>query len=67
MKQVMTGWQWHQLDHTQIVCTSLQTDSHASISSPGSYKNSENSLAAGFHPESRWGAYDTIKGVLHYA
>jgi len=19
-------WQWHQLDHTQIICTSLQTD-----------------------------------------
>jgi len=24
-KQVMMGWQWHQLDHMQIVCTSLQT------------------------------------------
>jgi len=23
-------WQWHQLDHMQIVCTSLQTDNHAS-------------------------------------
>jgi len=22
-------WQWHQLDHTQV-CTSLQTDNHAS-------------------------------------
>jgi len=21
-------WQWHQLDHTQTICTSLQTDSH---------------------------------------
>ena len=30
MKQKMTGWQCHQLDHTQIICTSLQTDSHAS-------------------------------------
>jgi len=20
------GWQWHQLDHVQIICTSLQTD-----------------------------------------
>ena len=27
------GWQWHQLDHTQIICTSLQTDNHASTSS----------------------------------
>jgi len=31
MKQEMTGWQWHQLDHMQIICTSLQTDNHASI------------------------------------
>jgi len=23
------GWLWHQLDHMQIVCTSLQTDNHA--------------------------------------
>jgi len=33
MKQEMTGWQWHQLDHMQIICTSLQTDNHASTSS----------------------------------
>jgi len=33
MKQQMTGWQCHQLDHMQIICTSLQTDNHASISS----------------------------------
>ena len=32
MKQEMMGWQWHQLDHMQIMCTSLQTDSHASTS-----------------------------------
>ena len=25
-------WQWHQLDHMQIICTSLQTDNDASIS-----------------------------------
>jgi len=30
MKQKMMGWQWHQLDHMQIICTSLQTDNHAS-------------------------------------
>jgi len=24
------GWQWHQLDHMQIICTLLQTDNHAS-------------------------------------
>ena len=26
-------WQWHQLDHMQIICTWLQTDNHASTSS----------------------------------
>jgi len=29
----MMGWQCHQLDHTQIICTSLPTDNHASTSS----------------------------------
>jgi len=24
------GWQWHQLDHMQIICTSLQRDIHRS-------------------------------------
>ena len=33
MKQEMTKCQWHQLDHMQIICTSLQTDNHASTSS----------------------------------
>jgi len=28
MKQEMVG-QWHQLDHMQIICGSLQTDNHA--------------------------------------
>jgi len=32
-KQQMMGRRWHQLDHTQINCTSLQTDNHASTSS----------------------------------
>jgi len=26
-------WQWHQLDHMQLICTSLQTDNHASTTS----------------------------------
>jgi len=33
MKQETMGWQWHQLDHMQITCTSLQTDNRASNSS----------------------------------
>ena len=32
MKQDIMGWQWRQLDHMQIICTSLQTDKHASTS-----------------------------------
>jgi len=35
LEQEMMGWQWHQLDHMQIVCISLQTDNHASISALG--------------------------------
>ena len=27
------GVQWHQLDHMQVICISLQTDYHASTSS----------------------------------
>jgi len=33
MKTEMMGWHGHQLDHMQIICTSLQTDDHASSSS----------------------------------
>jgi len=29
----MMAWQWHQLDHIEIICTSLQTDNHTSTSS----------------------------------
>jgi len=29
----MVGWLWHQLDHMQIICTSTQTNNHASTSS----------------------------------
>jgi len=27
------GWQWHQPDRMQIICTLVQTDNHASTSS----------------------------------
>jgi len=35
-----TTWvsQWHQLGHMQIICTSLQTDNHASTSSLSFYR-----------------------------
>ena len=28
LEQQMVGWQCHQLDHMQTICTSLQTDHH---------------------------------------
>jgi len=31
LEQEMMGWQWHQLDHMQVIC-SLQRDNHASTS-----------------------------------
>ena len=34
----MMGWQWHQLDHMEIICTSLQTDNHASTSPLSFYR-----------------------------
>jgi len=33
IKQELMEWKWHQLDHMQIICTSLQTDNRASTSS----------------------------------
>jgi len=30
LEQEIMGWQWHQLDHMEIICTLLQTDNHAS-------------------------------------
>jgi len=32
MKPDMMDLQWHKLHHMQIICTSLQTDNHASTS-----------------------------------
>ena len=32
------GWQWHQLDHMQTICTSLQTDNHTNTPSHNFYR-----------------------------
>ena len=32
------GWQFHQLDHMQTICTSLQTDNHTNTSSLNVYR-----------------------------
>ena len=33
LKADVMKWQWHQPDHMQVICTSLQSDNHASTSS----------------------------------
>jgi len=38
MKEEMIQWQWHQLNHMQIIYISLQTDNHASTSSLNFYR-----------------------------
>jgi len=38
LEQEMMGWQWHHLDHMQIICTSLQTDNHSSITELSFYR-----------------------------
>jgi len=38
LEQEMMRWQWHQLDCMQIICTSLQTDNHASTSPLSFYR-----------------------------
>jgi len=34
------GWQWHQLDHLQRICTLLWTDNHTNTSSLNFYRPS---------------------------
>jgi len=38
LEQEMMGWQWHQLDHMQITCTSRQTDNYSSTSPLSFYR-----------------------------
>ena len=38
LEQEVMGWQWHQLNHMQIICTLLQTDNHASTSPLSFYR-----------------------------
>jgi len=39
LEQAMMGWQWHQLDHMQIIRISLHTDNHASTSPLSFFKD----------------------------
>jgi len=38
LEQETMGWQWHQLYHMQIICSSLKTDNHASTSPLSFYR-----------------------------
>jgi len=38
LQQEMMGWQWHQLHHMQIICTSLQRHNHTSTSPLSFYR-----------------------------
>jgi len=38
LKHEMMGWQWHQPDHMQIICSLLQKDNHNSTSSLNFYE-----------------------------
>jgi len=38
LEQEMIRWQWHQLNHMQIICTLLQTDNHACASPLSFYR-----------------------------
>jgi len=37
MKQEMMGWQWHQQEHMQVLCSLIQSDNHASTLSLNFY------------------------------
>jgi len=52
LQQQMMGWQWHQLDHMQITCSSLQTDNHASTS-----------LLSFYRPDALLAAQPTVKAL----
>jgi len=54
LKQEMTGWQWHQPDHMQIICTSLQSDIHASTSSLHIFYRPDALPAAQPTPSQHW-------------
>ena len=45
LEQEMMGWQWHQLHHMQITCTSLQTDNHASTGTPSFFTTTATAIS----------------------
>jgi len=57
MKQEMVGWQWHQLNHMQIICTSHRTDNHASTSLPNLFTGQMLFLMPNYQFQSTEGLY----------
>jgi len=69
MKHEMMGWQWHQLDHIQIICTSLQADNHASTSPLSFYRPAK---CPSCHPTNsikalKAGTLNEYKNYLYYS
>ena len=64
LEQEMMGWQWHQLDHMQIICILLQTDNHASTSSLTFYR--PDAFSAAQTTASKQGLY-TAENILNYS
>jgi len=50
LEQKMMGWQWHHVDHMQIICILLQTDNHTSSSSFRFYKSTNGCRKTSFEP-----------------
>jgi len=53
------GWQWHQLDHMQTICTLLQTDNHANTLSLNFYgldalPDSQPTVSMHRRPSDKW-------------
>jgi len=54
LKQEMMGWQCHQLDHMQIICTLLQTDNYASTPPLSFYRRDATVLKAHKFSITKW-------------
>ena len=52
--------QWHQLDHMQTICTSLQTDNHTDTSSLNFYRPDAPPDTLGYMPDNK----DRLKLVV---
>jgi len=63
----MLWWQWHQLDHMQIICISLQTYNHSSISPLSYYRPDVLPVYKQTNKETQrfWPPWQRVKSKLH--